>query len=528
MKFSTRLILCTVGPAILFLLALSLSLWGLIRTQNDFNRYINSEQAIAAGLSELYAQGLQSGQALRNILLDPSNTKAYDNFNAAREAFEKAYSATQKSAEGTALEQGVASLASARSAQSAIQEQVLTLARSDLAAAVALLNTKETPAWRTLRAALLQQLDASRKAAKLANDTTQERAERMQNFASALALLAAAVAAALCMVMVRTLRRELGGDPAHAREAMRRVAEGDLTTSAIDGGARDLRGLMADLSCMQSSLRQIVAQVRDSTVSITHASAEIAQGNSDLSARTESQASALEETAASMEELSSTVQQNADNALQANQLALKASNVATQGGEVVAQVVDTMRGINESSRKIADIIGVIDAIAFQTNILALNAAVEAARAGEQGRGFAVVASEVRSLAQRSAEAAKEIKSLIMTSVTRVEEGTQLVDKAGVTMAEVVSAIRRVTDIMGEISSASSEQSLGVGQIGEAIAQMDQVTQQNAALVEESAAAADSLKTQAHELLQAVAVFRLDMKRDTTSIVLPASGDYLLK
>ncbi|QNP58500.1 methyl-accepting chemotaxis protein [Paenacidovorax monticola] len=520
MRFTTRLILCTVAPAVLFVLALGASLWGLVRTQNDFNRYIGTEQAVAAGLSELYAQGLQSGQALRNIVLDPSNTKAYDNLNAAREAFDQAYAATQQSAKGTPFEPGVASLAALRSAQASVQEQVRTLARSDAAAAATLLNTQETPAWRTLRAALLQQIEAARKIADEAHDATQARAGRMQTVATALALLAVAVSAVLCVVMARTLRRELGGDPAEAREALRRVAEGDLTHA----GAREVGGavgLMAELSRMQASLRRLVTQVRDSTVSITHASTEIAQGNNDLSARTESQASALEETAASMEELSSTVHQNADNARQANQLAMSASTVAVQGGEVVSQVVDTMRGINDSSRKIADIIGVIDGIAFQTNILALNAAVEAARAGEQGRGFAVVAGEVRSLAQRSAEAAKEIKGLITASVERVEQGTQLVDKAGETMTEVVTAIRRVTDIMGEISAASSEQSAGVSQVGEAITQMDQATQQNAALVEQSAAAADSLKTQAQDLLQAVAVFRLDAGATSPSPPPPA-------
>ena len=237
------------------------------------------------------------------------------------------------------------------------------------------------------------------------------------------------------------------------------------------------------------------------------ASAEIAEGNNDLSARTEQQASALEETAASMEQLGATVKQNADSASQANQLAMSASTVAVKGGEVVSQVVQTMKGINDSSRKISDIIQVIDGIAFQTNILALNAAVEAARAGEQGRGFAVVASEVRSLAGRSAEAAKEIKSLINASVERVEQGTTLVDEAGVTMTEVVDSIRRVTDIMGEISSASKEQALGVAQVGEAVTQMDQTTQQNAALVEEMAAAS-SLKSQAQELVATVGAFKL--------------------
>jgi len=241
---------------------------------------------------------------------------------------------------------------------------------------------------------------------------------------------------------------------------------------------------------------------------VATASAQIAQGNNDLSSRTEQQASALEETASSMEQLSATVKQNAANANQANQLAMSASQVATSGGELMKKVVDTMKGIDTASNKIADIISVIDGIAFQTNILALNAAVEAARAGEQGRGFAVVAGEVRSLAQRSAEAAKEIKGLIGRSVEQVEQGTVLVDQAGRTMDDIVGSIRRVTDIVGEITSASAEQSSGFQQVGDAVGLMDRATQQNAALVEESAAAAESLKGQARQLVEAVAVFRL--------------------
>jgi methyl-accepting chemotaxis protein len=266
--------------------------------------------------------------------------------------------------------------------------------------------------------------------------------------------------------------------------------------------------LLAALHAMKQRLSAIVGGVRDDAQGVASASTQIAQGNSDLSSRTEEQASALQQTAASMEQLASTVKQNADNAQQANQLAKSATEVAVKGGEVVGQVVGTMKGIHESSNRIADIIGVIDGIAFQTNILALNAAVEAARAGEQGRGFAVVAGEVRTLAQRSAEAAKEIKALISTSVERVGHGTQLVDQAGATMNEVVTAIRRVTDLMGEISAASTEQTAGVVQVGEAISEMDRTTQQNAALVEESAAAAESLREQAARLVEAVSVFRL--------------------
>ena len=285
------------------------------------------------------------------------------------------------------------------------------------------------------------------------------------------------------------------------------VAKGDLAVRSQQQRVHDgsvLHGILQ----MQESMARIVGQVRHGADGVAMASAEIAQGNHDLSARTESQASALEQTAASMEELGATVRHNADNAAQANQMANNASRIADQGGQTVEQVVHIMQSIHADSTKIGDIIGVIDSIAFQTNILALNAAVEAARAGEQGRGFAVVASEVRALAGRSAEAARQIKQLIHDSVTHVDEGRVLVDQAGNTMQEVVAAIRRVTDIMGEISAASREQREGVGQIGEAITQMDQVTQQNAALVEEMAAAAASLQTQSHQLVQTVSVFRL--------------------
>ena len=287
-----------------------------------------------------------------------------------------------------------------------------------------------------------------------------------------------------------------------------RVAEGDLSVPIVVDSRDEVGQLLTSLQHMQQSLIKTVANVRSNAEGVSTASVQIAQGNQDLSGRTESQASALEETAASMEQLGSAVKNNADNARQANQLAQAASTVAIQGGEVVGQVVETMKGINDSSRRISDIIAVIDGIAFQTNILALNAAVEAARAGEQGRGFAVVASEVRSLAGRSADAAKEITSLISASVERVERGSALVDKAGATIAEVVGSIRRVTDIMGEISAASSEQSSGVAQVGEAVTQMDHATQQNAALVEEMAAAANNLKSQAEDMVQAVAFFKL--------------------
>jgi len=322
----------------------------------------------------------------------------------------------------------------------------------------------------------------------------------------------------LGVLITRSLTRQLGGEPAYASDIASRIAAGDL---GIDVALRqgDKTSLLFAMKSMRDSLAQIVGEVRNGTDAIASASRQIASGNLDLSSRTEEQASSLEETASSMEELTSTVQQNADNARQANGLASSASEVAERGGAVVAQVVDTMASINESSKKIVDIIGVIDGIAFQTNILALNAAVEAARAGEQGRGFAVVASEVRTLAQRSASAAKEIKLLIDDSVGKVNAGAKLVDQAGATMDEIVASVRRVTDIMGEISSASLEQTEGIEQINMAVSQMDQVTQQNASLVEEAAAAAESLQDQAGKLAELVTVFKLDAR--APSVAAPA-------
>jgi methyl-accepting chemotaxis protein len=295
----------------------------------------------------------------------------------------------------------------------------------------------------------------------------------------------------------------------NALKVAERIAQGDLTSSIPPQADNELGRLLKAVSAMQERLRTLVGEIRDSAESIQVASTEVASGNANLSHRTELAASNLQQTASSMEQLTGTVRQSADSALQANQLAATASSVATRGGEVVAQVVSTMDQINASSRKIADIIGVIDGIAFQTNILALNAAVEAARAGEQGRGFAVVASEVRSLAQRSAEAAREIKVLIGNSVERVEAGARLVGHAGSTMTEIVDSVKRVSDIIGEISHAAGEQNSGIGQVNDAVTQLDQMTQQNAALVEQSAAAAESLKDQAARLAQVVGAFRLD-------------------
>ena len=322
----------------------------------------------------------------------------------------------------------------------------------------------------------------------------------------ALGLVVLAVISALGVLVSRSVLRQLGGEPRDAIHVMAAVAEGDLTVTVPPAAPGSLMG---SLGRMVNTMRGTIEQVRAATDSINTASVQIAAGNHDLSARTEQTASSLQQTASSMEELTGTLRHSADAATQANQLASSAAEVAERGGAVINDVVATMQEINGSSKRIADIIGVIDGIAFQTNILALNAAVESARAGEQGRGFAVVAGEVRSLAQRSADAAREIKSLIGTSVDKVEVGTRLVADAGSTMTDIVSSVRRVTDIIGEITTASREQSDGVGQVNGAVSKLDQMTQQNAALVEESAAAAESLKDQARRLSDAVGVFRVE-------------------
>ncbi len=371
--------------------------------------------------------------------------------------------------------------------------------------AARLLDKAFTPAAQRYQD-LLQELVTMQRASMDATaggiDDNAERSTRLMMILAASALLAGAVFA-------WQLTRGIVGPIRDAVTVAETVAGGDLS-HCIDASAQDETGaLLRALRHMNDSLVGIVSQVRGGTDTISTASREISAGNLDLSARTEQQASALEQTAASMEELTTTVRQNADNARQANQLAIAASEIVIQGGTVVGEVVTKMGAINDSAKRIADIIGVIDGIAFQTNILALNAAVEAARAGEQGRGFAVVASEVRSLAQRSAAAAKEIKELITASVTSVDAGARLVDQAGTTMEQVVTSIRRVTDIMAEITSASQEQTTGIEQVNHAIGQMDQVTQQNAALVEEAAAAAASMQDQAATLADVVSVFKLD-------------------
>ena len=396
-------------------------------------------------------------------------------------------------------------IADLRKAMIAVREKAREAKKAgDEAGALQMLSSEFEPAMAAYIAGQKQMVELQKQhLIEINKDVESRRAANTAGILIGLAVIVLVIFAGTAW-LVRSIREPLN----LANNLAARIAEGDLTHSVHSDRTDEFGQLLHSLEAMNISLGRMVSEIRGGTDSIAIASAEIATGNNDLAQRTEQTSSNLQATASSMDGLTNTVQHSAESARQASALAANASMVAQRGSEVVTQVVSTMQEIDASSKKIADIISVIDGIAFQTNILALNAAVEAARAGEQGRGFAVVASEVRSLAGRSAEAAKEIKTLINASVERVEQGSTLVDKAGETMTEVVSSIRRVTDIMGEISAASSEQSAAVSQVGEAVTSMDQTTQQNAALVEEMAAAASSLKSQANDLVQVVAVFKL--------------------
>jgi methyl-accepting chemotaxis protein len=470
----------------------------------DNNVKIRLNQALSSSLQE-YTGSLRTVMLLADDAAIASETTK---LKQARERYDQAWTALEAMPASEAGKGVLAKIAAARDETRPMNDKVLALGRAgETPSAVGYLLKTAGPATARWQAAIDENMTLQEAASKQQHTNAVQAYAQARWLLIACTLAGAAAAVLLAWRVTISITRQLGAEPTEAAALAQRVAAGDLSVPVrLQPG--DDSSLMAQMGRMQDSLVKVVGSVRMNADSVATASAQIAQGNQDLSQRTEQQASALQETAASMEQLGATVRHNADNARQANSLALGASTIAVKGGEVVGQVVDTMKGINDSSKKIADIIGVIDGIAFQTNILALNAAVEAARAGEQGRGFAVVASEVRSLAQRSADAAREVKSLINASVERVEQGTALVDQAGTTMQQVVSSIKRVADIMGEIDSASTEQSAGVKQVGDAVSLMDQSTQQNAALVEESAAAAESLRGQAGQLVQAVAVFTL--------------------
>ncbi|MBC7574189.1 MAG: HAMP domain-containing protein [Herminiimonas sp.] len=514
MKIQTKLTITFASLAIMVALVSALALQSMVKADDHFVQYVHGIKARGAEAEKFRRAVDERAIAVRNLVLV---TKPKD-LEVEKEAVTTAHArvgehltklkdmlgkATDVSEKGRTI---VAELDKLEVRYAPVALAIVDLAlKKKTPEAIVMMNDECRPLLAAIVKLSTEYAEVSDvRSVQLIQDAETSLAAQ-RNALIAVCLFAVGFAAIAGVLVTRSITRPINT----AVQLADAVAKGDLTMQVENHGNDETARLLTSLKAMQENLSRVVAGVRENAERVATGSAQIAEGNMDLSQRTEEQASGLEETASSMEELGSTVRQNADNAKQANQLALSASKVAIEGGAVVSQVVETMKGINDASKRIADIISVIDGIAFQTNILALNAAVEAARAGEQGRGFAVVASEVRNLAQRSAGAAKEIKDLIGTSVDRVSEGTTLVDKAGETMIEIVDSIKRVTDIMAEISAASTEQSAGVGQVCEAVSQMDQATQQNAALVEQSAAAAENLKDQARALVQSVSVFRLE-------------------
>ncbi|WP_307727803.1 methyl-accepting chemotaxis protein [Massilia sp. TS11] len=507
-RIATRLMLQNAVLTMLLVVVGLIGLYGLNAT-NQTLESVNEDRVVPLVQLEEASRLLQRNRILvmdMMINADPANwRKRETEFQANRSRLDslwKAFMATTLTEEEARLAKELSEKRSAYISESLLPT-IAALKSGDPEGARRLYETKVSPMSAATLEVLTRLVKLQESEAEKGGKEAQARFATIRVLAIGAMVLGLGFALVFGSILIRGITSALQ----QAVAVSEAVASGDLSQQIVPVGQNELGQVLEALARMQQALRELVGGVRRNAEQVAATTGEIARGNMDLSGRTESQASALEETAASMEELSSTVNQNADNARQANQLAQSASTVAVDGGQIVGQVVDTMRGISDSSKKIADIINVIDGIAFQTNILALNAAVEAARAGEQGRGFAVVASEVRSLASRSAEAAKQIKELITDSVQRVEAGTALVDRAGHTMGDVVSSIQRVTDIMAEIAEASKEQSAGVHQVSEAVTQMDETTQQNAALVEEMAAAATALQDQAQAMVQAVSVFR---------------------
>lgn len=510
-----RLALTFGALALMVALVAGMSIQMLANANARFDDYVTGINARASTAARVRAAIDQRAISARNLVLV---TKDAD-----RE--QEKQSVAKAHADATESVAKLQALANASNVPDSVRQMIAEIAKIEKAYAPVALNIVElalsgqrdlaiqkmNDECRPLLASLIKATDAYAQFTSSREDVQIQAARTEYVWQRNALLLSGALAILLALIagyaITQRLWHELGAEPSELRRIVRKVADGDLTAIIKVPSGKE-NSVLAMVQRMQTSLTQIVASVRQDAEIVSTASEQISSSNQDLSSRTESQASALEQTASSMEQFSSTVQQNADNARQANQLAQSASTVAEHGGEVVGKFVETMQGINDSSRRIADIIGVIDGIAFQTNLLALNAAVEAARAGEQGRGFAVVASEVRSLAGRSAEAAREIKSLISTSVERVENGAAIVDDAGKTMVNIVAGIRNVASIIGEISTASQEQSRGVLQVGEAVSHMDQATQQNAAMVEEMAAAASEMYGKARKLMESVSVFKL--------------------
>ncbi|MBB5392570.1 MULTISPECIES: methyl-accepting chemotaxis protein [unclassified Herbaspirillum] len=516
-KVGTRLGLGFAWVVLLLVLVTAFGIYNMHQLQARFNNVVEVKNPESALVKDMMDTVAERSISLRNLMLpaapedvdieaqyiDAQTLKYKMSVQKLQQLFEQSHGTTDE--EMAALPK---IKAQADNAEKLIVQAVEFGQRREAYELAQFLKDQYLPvqkSWQVELKSLAVLEDRLNKEAAAASAAAYAQARLLMLITSAIGVVTAILAA---IWLTRHLLRKLGGEPDYAVKIAGQIAEGDLAVR-INTRPGDTDSLMVAMRAMRDKLAAIVAEVRNGSETITTASSEIARGNLDLSSRTEQQAGALEETASSMEQLNSTVKQNAENAHQANGLALAASDVAVQGGSIVSQVVETMQSINASSQKVADIVSVIDGIAFQTNILALNAAVEAARAGEQGRGFAVVASEVRSLAQRSAAAAKEIKVLIGDSVGKVENGSKLVEQAGSTMNDIVASIKRVTEVMTEITHANSEQSSGIEQVNEAIIQIDDMTQQNAALVEQAAAAARSLQEQASGLQQLVSVFRLD-------------------
>ncbi len=520
-KIGTRLAL-GFGMVLLCATALLvLGLWRMSALNTNTEVIVNEKVSSLTNAMEMREVGWSIALALRKIAT-PTDATEGERESKRLEALLAVYAKSEDTLKQHAAgDQSKAVLNSVIEQEQAISPVIAKIkenaAGGNYFDAASLLKTDFQPLHDKWMASLVTLADHQQKEMKVTSAASQENYRQTRMGMLAVGILTIAIGAFIALFITRTITVPLK----HAGHIADTIANGDLTET-IESKTRDEAGqLVNSLKVMQGNLVNTVNHIKQGTETISVASREIASGNADLSARTESQASSLEETASSMEELTSTVKQNAENARQANQLVVSASDYALKGGQVVGQVVDTMGSIKDSSRKIVDIIGVIDGIAFQTNILALNAAVEAARAGEQGRGFAVVASEVRNLAQRSAGAAKEIKSLISDSVEKVDAGSKLVDEAGKTMDDIVTSVKHVADIMSEITAASQEQSSGIEEVNKAIAQMDEMTQQNAALVEQAAASAESMQEQSVRLAQAVAVFKLGENDEPSMQQVPA-------